>query len=114
MDFEKAIHLNAHSTWPNARITGFRFYLSQSWWRRIQNECLKKKYHSETEIVQILTLMYGLKMQDEDNCFVEDVMAILPNDGKLRRFLDCLPENCFGNDSTFPPNIWAEVSSCIS
>jgi len=36
-DFEEAIHVGAKFVWPQIKIIGCRFHLTQSWWRHIQN-----------------------------------------------------------------------------
>jgi len=36
-DFEEAIHVGAKFVWPQMKIIGCRFHLTQSWWRHIQN-----------------------------------------------------------------------------
>ncbi len=34
-DFETAIHTAARNIWPDVKIIGCRFHLTQSWWRKI-------------------------------------------------------------------------------
>jgi hypothetical protein len=36
IDFEKAIHQAVFNIWPNVIIIGYRFHLTQAWWRKIQ------------------------------------------------------------------------------
>ena len=37
IDFEPGLHKAAKDTWPNIKIVGCRFHLSQSWYRKIQH-----------------------------------------------------------------------------
>lgn len=36
VDFEMAIHTAVRMVWPNAQVSGCRFYLGQAWHRQIQ------------------------------------------------------------------------------
>lgn len=48
IDFEPAIHSAAAEVFPNAKISGCRFHLGQSWWRKIQSLGLTKLYNDNT------------------------------------------------------------------
>ena len=43
-DFETAIHSAVTTVWPGCEVKACRFYLGQSWWRKIQYLGLSKQY----------------------------------------------------------------------
>jgi hypothetical protein len=44
IDYEKAITNVVDEVWPESNIIGCRFYLINSWWRKIQSLGLSKEY----------------------------------------------------------------------
>lgn len=47
--------------YPNAKITGCRFHLTQAWYRKIQNQGLSKEYQDKnSEIGKRLHYCFGL------------------------------------------------------
>lgn len=48
-DFEQAIRNSVYEMFPLCQVIGCRFYLSQSWYRKIQNLRLPNDYKSKTE-----------------------------------------------------------------
>lgn len=116
VDFEIAIHNAINYVWPLTKVCGCRFHLGQSWYRAIQKFGLSSEYVQNTEIGQYLTYIFGLPFLDPQSvgdCFSDELAEILPTNEKLTKFNDYLVENCIANDSTFPPEIWAEKSYSI-
>jgi len=116
VDFEIAIHNAINDVWPLTKVRGCRFHLGQSWYRAIQKFGLSSEYVQNTEIGQYLTYIFGLPFLDPQSvgdCFSDELAEILPMNEKLTKFNDYLVENYIANDSTFPPEIWAEKSNSI-
>jgi len=59
-DFEQAIHSAIAEVFPNAKISGCRFHLGQSWWRIIQSLGLTKMYNTNTDESYFLKFFFGL------------------------------------------------------
>jgi len=80
-DFEQNIHVASKVVWPLITVLGCTFYLTQSWWKRIQHLGLKPNYMDQnSEIGKLLHLIFDLSLlssSEVDDCFVEDLMSIL-------------------------------------
>ncbi|KAE9525246.1 hypothetical protein AGLY_014314 [Aphis glycines] len=116
VDFEIAIHNTINDVWTLTKVRGCRFHLGQSWYKAIQKFGLSSEYVQNTEIGQYLTYIFGLPFLDPQSvgdCFSDELAEILPMNEKLTKFNDYLVENFTANDSTFPPEIWAEKSNII-
>jgi len=114
VDFEEAIHNSILSVWPEINIKGCRFHLGQSWWRKIQNLGLTNEYKSDSELSKYLKYFFGLPFlhpEEVENCFIEDIMSIQPNDSKIREFTDYVFDNYINEESRFPPKIWSEFNA---
>jgi hypothetical protein len=81
IDFEQAIHSAVAEVFFNAKIRGCRFYLGQSWWRKIQSLGLTKMYNTNTDESHYFKFFFfGLPFLDSDNiidCFTDEFLAIL-------------------------------------
>lgn len=68
-DFEMA----TRTQWLQVIVRGCRFHLTQSWWKQIQEVGLSIKFkNGETEIGQLLKLLFGLPLLSPNNvkdCF---------------------------------------------
>jgi len=116
VDFEIAIHNAINDVWPMTKVRGCRFHLGQSWYRTIKKFGLSSEYVQNTEIGQYLKYIFGLPFLDPQSvgdCFSNELAEIQPINEKLTKFNDYLVENYIDNDSTFPPEIWAEKSNSI-
>ncbi|KAL4130748.1 hypothetical protein QTP88_008140 [Uroleucon formosanum] len=115
IDFEQAVHSAVAEVFPNAKISGCRFHLGQSWWRKIQSLGLTKMYNTNTDESYFLKFFFGLPFLDPDNvidCFTDDFLAILPaKDDRVVQFTDYIFEIYISPDAMFPPNIWAQFSA---
>jgi transposase-like protein len=49
IDFEQAIHSAVAAVFPNEKISGCRFHLGQSWWKKNQILGLTKIYNTNTD-----------------------------------------------------------------
>lgn len=118
VDFEKAIHLAILNTWPNAKIVGCRFHLSQAWYRKIQTCGLVPEYkHEASEIGKWLKLTFALMYLDPTevgDCFALELFENMPQDPRLVKYADYLVDTYISEESLFPPIIWAEHSSTIT
>jgi hypothetical protein len=62
-DFETAIHNAVTIVWPGLEVKACRFYLGQSWWRKIQSLGLSKQYgKKDSEVSQFLKKLFGLSL----------------------------------------------------
>uniref|UniRef100_A0A6P7GMH4 Uncharacterized protein LOC114344197 n=1 Tax=Diabrotica virgifera virgifera TaxID=50390 RepID=A0A6P7GMH4_DIAVI len=81
-DFEEAIHKASRNVWPQLKITGCRFHISQAWLRKIQNIGLKREYSDkDSELGKWLRWSFGLiylDSTDVSECFVEELIAEAP------------------------------------
>lgn len=112
-DFEESIMKAGSEVWPDIRIQGCKFHLTQSWWRKIQTLGLAHDYYAKNEIGRFLSYIFGLPMLAPDmvgDCFVDDFMAEMPASEKLQAFCDYLVETYIEENSLFPPSMWAELS----
>jgi hypothetical protein len=114
-DFEVGIQNAALAIWPEINVTGCRFHLAQSWFRKIQNLGLVKEYtDSESEIGRWIKYLFGLPFlspEEVSDCFAFDFAEIQPEDSKITALADYLCENYIAENSRFPPSMWAEKSS---
>lgn len=113
-NFEKGIHKALHRVWPEAEVKGCRFHLAQSWWRYIQKVRLTKTYQEDTEEGKFLRHLFGLPLLDSkivSDYFVDEILATATNDKRFIELLDHLTETYISEEATFPPEVWAEMSS---
>jgi hypothetical protein len=115
VDFERAI-INAFSEmWTQTNISGCRFYLTQSWYRKIQEIDLSSEYKDESsKIGKWLHNIFGLLFlnpEDVSDCFIDDFMSECPIDERLQKFADYFVETYISEDCIYPPKLWALVSS---
>jgi hypothetical protein len=117
-DFEEAVIKAALRVWPAISIQGCRFHLGQSWWRRIQKLSLTDEYKDfESDIGNFIKLFFGLPSlhpDDVEECFVEDLMSVAPDDERVQKFTDYVLDNYIDISSKFPPSMWAAYSSATS
>jgi len=52
-DFEMAILNSVHKIWPQTKIIGCRFHLTQAWYRQLQNLGLSTEYQNESSEIGI-------------------------------------------------------------
>lgn len=114
VDFEKAIHTAAKNIWPQIKIIGCRFHLSQAWWRHIQKFGLSKDYKEGTEVGKWLGYCFGLMFLNPEevaDAFVFSLLSIRPTNDKLTLFADYLTDSYVSEDAIFPPELWAVQSA---
>ncbi|KAE9521590.1 hypothetical protein AGLY_018020 [Aphis glycines] len=114
VDFEKSIHNALLEVWPQIEIKGCIFHLCQSWWRKIQKIGLATEYSKNDEIGKYLTYIFGfpfLHPEEVGDVFAIDLGELKPENDKLTEFSDYLVDNYIDEDSSFPPKIWAEMTS---
>lgn len=116
IDFEAAIHKAARKAWPGVLIIGCRFHIRQSWYRKIQVLGLQTQYNDEKSSVgKWLRYCFGLPFLDpsevEDG--FSDLISIRPQGENLEKFSDYLLNNYISNSATFPPTIWAAMTSSL-
>jgi len=114
IDFEKAIHNACDLIWPNAKLMGCRFHVTQSWWRAIQRFGLTEDYKKKTEVGDWLRICFGLVFLDSEdvsNFFAIELMSIKPLNSKLTQFADYILDTYITEEALFPPNIWAQCSA---
>ncbi|KAE9531464.1 hypothetical protein AGLY_010670 [Aphis glycines] len=100
--------------WPQIEIKGYIFHLCQSWWRKIQKIGLATEYSKNDEIGKYLTYIFGLPFlhpEEVGDVFAIDLGELKPENDKLTEFSDYLVDNYIDEDSSFPPKIWAEMTS---
>lgn len=118
VDFEISIHKAIVEIWPDSKIIGCRFHLTQSWFRQVQSLGLVGEYKNDlSEIGNFIKYTFGLLFLnpgDVEDCFVDDLMAICPDDDKLKSYCDYLTDTYISEESIFPPTIWASGSSDLT
>jgi hypothetical protein len=65
--FEQAIHSDVAEIFLNAKITGFRFHLGQSWREKIQSLGLMKIYNTNINESYYFKFICGLPFLDSIN-----------------------------------------------
>lgn len=115
VDFERAAHKAIKIVYPLSQIRGCKFHLGQAWFRKIQQIGLSVQYKDASdEIGKWLVYMFGLcflSPEEVSDCFVEDFVAIKPDNKKLDEFCDYLVDTYISEESVFPPEMWARASS---
>jgi len=85
IDFELAIHNAVKLVWPSCAIKGCRFYLIQSWYRKIQELGLIVDYNQNNWLKHTFGLMY-LNLKDVSDCFVFKLMSDTPDNHKYSQY----------------------------
>lgn len=115
VDFEYAMYKILIEIFFDAKIKFCRFHLGQAWWRKIQSLGLSLEYKdNDSEIGKWLKSFFGLHFlepADVEECFVEDLMTIAPQDERCVKFADYLVDNYLTAESKYPPSLWAETPS---
>lgn len=114
-DFEMAIHVAVKKIRPNIEIVGCKFHLTQSWFRKIQNLGIVSDYkNKDSEIGKWLRWTFGLLYLDApevENCFVEDLYSVIPQNEKVIKYADYLVDNYISDEAIFKPEIWASCTN---
>lgn len=115
LDFEISIHNAVVQMWNNIKITGFRFHLTQAWYRQIQKHGLTQSYKDDkSEIGKWLHYCFGLlflEPNDVEDFYFFELYEIKPQNTNLEKFSDYLLDTYLTNESKFPPYIWASASA---
>jgi hypothetical protein len=85
--------------------------------RKMQSLGLQKTYMKTGESSEYLKYFFGLpflRPNEVDDCFVTDIMALLPSNAKLSSFTDYILEVYIRENSMYLPSLWAEWSSSIT
>ncbi|XP_027848187.2 uncharacterized protein LOC114127990 [Aphis gossypii] len=110
VDFERAIINAVSGMWTQTNISGCRFHLTQSWYRKIQEIGLSSVYKDESsEISKWLRNIFGLLFlnpEDVSDCFTDDFMSECPFDERLQKFSDYFVETYISEDCIYPPKLW--------
>ncbi|CAI6362921.1 unnamed protein product [Macrosiphum euphorbiae] len=114
IDFEIGAHKAVREVFPNVKLIGCRFHLSQSWWRYINaNKKLRTAYSDDKSLLgKWLKQFFGLPFlpyQIVEDGFVELVGDCPDEDGL--EFLDYVLNNYIQPNCIFQTNIWAEEPS---
>lgn len=73
-----------------------------------------RDYKENTEIGYFLKHLFGLSYlspEDVGDCFAIDFAAIQPESNNLTAFADYLIDHYIGEESTFPPHVWANKTA---
>jgi hypothetical protein len=107
-----SLSVNSNEKW--------RFYLGQSWWRKIQTVGLsqeyKKKFKYQYYSIIVLKYFFGLqflKPDEVEDCFTDDIVSILPEDEKVQQFFNYILNTYIKPDCDFLPSVWAMYSCSI-
>ena len=114
-DFDTTIHSAVTTVWPGLEVKACRFYLGQSWWRKIQSSGLSKQYGMiDSEVSQFLKKIFRLSLlppAEFCDCFTLEFFSTLPKDKRVEQFCDYLLENYIDADYNFPPPVWSECTA---
>jgi len=114
-DFEKAIINAVYEIWPQTKIIGCRFHLTQAWYCQIQKVGLATKYQDRSsEIGKWLRHTFGLLFLEPNNvldCFLQNFMVDRPIDDKVIKYADYLVDHYLTADCDYLPKIWASAIS---
>lgn len=117
IDFEMAIINAIQEVWPQTKIIGCRFHLTQAWYRQIQKLGLATLYTDKnSEIGVWLRHTFGLIFLEPNevlDCFLENFMADRPIDDRVVQYSDYLVDNYITNNCSYPPMLWASTSSSL-
>lgn len=110
VDFEKSIHVAVRATWPTTKISGCRFHLHQSLFRKIQSLGLTNEFkNKDSEVGRWLQNTFGLTYLNPDDvgdCFALDLYAEKPVHAVIDKYADYLLETYIEDDAPFPPSIY--------
>lgn len=119
IDFEFAIHYALRLVLPTAQIEGCRFYVGQSWWRKIQHLSLTKVfklYNSERS--KSFKYIFGLSFlykEEVEECFQNGLLSISIIEGKrVIKFIKYILKTYKTTNASFPLNFWAEFAPMIN
>jgi len=96
VDFERAIINRVFEMWTQTNISGYRFHLTQSSYRKIQEIGLSSVYKDDSSEIgkwlrSILGLLF-LNPEDVSDCFTEYFMSECPINERLQKFADYFVE----------------------
>jgi hypothetical protein len=115
VDFKRAIINAVSEMWTQTNISGCRFYLTQSWYRKIQEIGLSSVYKDESpEIGKWIHNIFGsvfLNPEDVSDCFIDDFMSECPIDERLQKFADYFVETYISENCIYSPKLWVLTSS---
>ena len=106
IDFKQSMINVIESVFPETRIKCCRFHLGQAWWRNIQKLGLSGEYKDKGGVIgKWLIIFFGfpfLPPEEVSDCFVDDVMQDIPNDGRCIAFADYTIDNYVSERSQIP------------
>lgn len=116
-DFEKAILHSVNEIWPQTKIIGCRFHLTQAWYRQLQKLGLSTEYQNQSSEIGIwIRHTFGLlflEPTEVTECFVEDFMSNRPIDERVEKYSDYLLDYYIDENSMYSPTLWAAMSSSL-
>lgn len=102
-DFVKSILNSVNAIWPQTKIIGCRFYLTQAWYRQLQKLGLSTEYQNQSSEIGIwIRHTFGLLFLEPTEvaeCFVEDFMSNRPIDKRVEKYSDYLLKNYIDKNS---------------
>jgi hypothetical protein len=117
IDFEQAIHSACSLVWPETEITGCRFHLCQSWYRKIQSLGLVSDYKNKnSDVGAFLRLFFGmhyLEAVEIGDFFSDELYSQIPLDHRVTQFCDYVVENYIDDESIFPPSMWTSTTDSM-
>ncbi|KAF0757884.1 Uncharacterized protein FWK35_00013416 [Aphis craccivora] len=103
IDFEKSILNSVNAIWPQTKIIGCRFYLTQAWYRQLQKLGLSTKYQNQSSEIGIwIRHTFGLLFLEPTEVteyFVEDLMSNRPINKRVEKYSDYLLKNYIDKNS---------------
>jgi hypothetical protein len=95
-DFEKAILNSVNEIWPQKKIIGCRFNLTQAWYRQLQKLGLSTEHRNPSSEIGIwihhtFDLLF-LESTEVTECFVEDFMSNQLIKERVEKYSDYLLE----------------------
>lgn len=113
-DFEKGVHTSINICFPNSLICGCVRHFTNAWFREIQELVLSNIYKSRNvEEGWWLRKIFGLPYLHVDAVeysFLEDLMAVRPNNDSIIKFCDYLVDTYI---FLFYSLFWGRVLQCF-
>lgn len=103
--------------WLNFKLIGCRFHLTQNWFRKVQQLGLVVEYkNKDSPINKYLKTHFGIQFLQPDDAldfFNTEMLYLIPDDPRVRKFRKYLNDNYFCSNALFPPEMWCSSTDFL-